>query len=131
MSLQEEEVSIRFNVSDNPWIAKHETITFNRDKILKIASSIAAACENKEHYKNSYQYDVDVERAIKEFVVGVENKRPLYMALSKVLSERIALDSSYDDWFNSYVAAKRCLESRIAYGTPGFTEAKRYQALYS
>ena len=129
MSFQK--VTVKFNISDNPWLAKYETLTFSREKLLVIVNAIAAACENKEHYTSSYSYNHDVETAIKDFVVGVENKRPLYMALSKVLSERIALDSSYDDWFNSYVAAKRCLESKIAYGTPGFTEAKRYQALYN
>ena len=129
MSFQK--VTIKFNISDNPWLAKYETLTFSREKLLVIVNAITAACENKEHYKSSYQYDSDVEASIKDFVIGIENKRPLYMALSKVLSERIVLDESFNDWHNSYVAAKRCLESKIAYGTPGFIEAKRYQALYN
>jgi hypothetical protein len=123
------EITIKFNTSDNPWIESYETITFSKEKLMPIVKAISSACEGKTHYENSYQYDRDVDNAIKSCNITVVNRRPLYMAISKILTQEIS-KRDMKNWHDSCIAAKRTLECKIAYMTPGFIEAKRYNEMY-
>ena len=123
------EITIKFNTSDNPWLASYETITFSKEKLMPIVKAISSACEGKTHYENSYQYDRDINNAIKSCNITVVNRRPLYMAISKILTQEIA-KRDMKNWHDSCIAAKRTLERKIAYMTPGFIEAKRYNEIY-
>jgi len=120
-------IIVKYNVSDNPWIQRYETITFNREKLLPIVESLINSCENKD-YKNSYQYDKHVNIILDN--IEVANKRPVYMAIIKLLDEKIIAQSKYN-WHDGATAVKRCLECKIAYSTPGFIEAKRYNELFN
>ena len=52
------------------------------------------------------------------------------MAIIKLLDEKIIAQSKYN-WHDGATAVRRCLECKIAYSTPGFIEAKRYNELFN
>lgn len=124
-----EDLVINLNVSDNPWLPIYETFTFNREMIEDIAAEYVLACSGKEHYQSSYQYDSDVGSVSRKHS-DFGNLRPLYAAVNKVIGEKIR-EEDLRDWHDGHVAAFRTIQSKLAYMTPGFIEAKRYQSLYS
>ena len=122
-------ITIKISVGDNPWIPTYETFTFNRSLIEDIAAVFVEACSGKLNYDSAYQYNVDVERVAKKYS-DFGSLRPLYTAVNKVVGERIS-EEGLRGWHDGHVAAFRTIESKLAYMSPGFIEAKRYQALYS
>ena len=97
--------------------------------IEDIAAEYVLACSGKEHYQSSYQYDSDVGNVSRKHS-DFGNLRPLYAAVNKVIGEKIR-EEDLCDWHDGHVAAFRTIRSKLAYMTPGFIEAKRYQSLYS
>jgi hypothetical protein len=124
-----EDLVIKLNVSDNPWLPIYETFSFNRMLIENIAADFVEACSDKINYESSYQYDVDIARVAKKYS-DFGSLRPLYTAVNKVIGEKIK-EEVLRDWHDGHVAAFRTIGCKLAYMTPGFIEAKRYQSLYS
>jgi len=123
-------ISIQINVSDNPWISRYETINFSRSKIQDIVDKIILNCSDKEDYTSAYQYDSHIRDAMSSIPNDLGSRRPLYYALIKLIIEQTPETEVELSWSNPYVAAERSLRSFIAYSTPGFIEAKRYNELY-
>lgn len=118
---------IKVNVSENPWVSSYKEFEFSRKKLSPITDKIVELCSNKK-YTASYQYGNDVSKAIEDFWDNsCGSVIPLYKALILLLSEKINKSLG---WHDGATAAIRVLNTRIAYATPGFIEAKRYNELY-
>jgi hypothetical protein len=122
-------ITINLNVSDNPWLPSYESFSFKRELIEDIASEYVEVCSGKDHYKSSYEYDSDIDRVSRKHS-DFGSLRPLYAAVNRVIGERIK-EECLRGWHDGHVAAFRTIECKLAYMSPGFIEAKRYQALYS
>lgn len=122
-----ESIVVKFNTSDNPWIQKIEEAEFSREKIENIAKNLVAECTGK-NYTSSFQYGEHVSFVLEKFWDNTCGSIiPFYKALLVVLFEMYNPD---DGWDGGATAAIRCIETRLAYATPGFIEAKRYNELY-
>jgi hypothetical protein len=118
---------VKFNTSDNPWIQKIEEAEFSREKIESIAKSLIVECTGRD-YTSSFQYGKHVSFVIeKVWDSTCGSIIPFYKALLIVLREMYNPD---DGWNGGATAAIRCIETRLAYASPGFIEAKRYNELY-
>ena len=120
-------IKVKFNTSDNPWIQKIQEVEFSREKIENIAKDLASECTGRD-YRSSYQYDKHVSYILeKSWDNSCGSIIPFYKALLVVLREIYNPD---DGWDGGPTAAIRCIETSLAYATPGFIEAKRYNEIY-
>ena len=123
-------IIIAINISDNPWISKYETMEFSKSKLQPVVNEIISSCSDKDHYTSAHQYDQGIRDAMSSVPGDLGSRRPLYYALLKLIIEQTPKSETELPWSNPYVAAERSLRSFIAYSTPGFIEAKRYNELY-
>ena len=120
-------ITVKVNVSDNPWISSYKEFSFSREKIEPIAVNLVVECEGRD-YQSSYLYSSHVSSVIeKSWDKTCGSVIPLYKALLVVLRE---LQKPDEGWDGGATAAIRCLETSMAYATPGFIEAKRYNEMY-
>jgi len=120
-------IKVKVNVSDNPWISSYKEFSFSREKIESIAKNLVVECTGRD-YTASHSYNKHVSFAMeKVWDSSCGSIIPLYKALIIVLRE---LQMPDEGWSGGATAAIRCLESSIAYATPGFIEAKRYNEIY-
>ena len=118
---------VKVNISENPWISSYKEFSFSRSKIESIAKDLVNECSNK-NYSASYSYGKHVSSVMeKVWDSTCGSIIPLYKALLVVLKE---LQQPDEGWHGGATAAIRCIESRMAYATPGFIEAKRYNEIY-
>ena len=120
-------ITVRFNTSDNPWIAKYEEVTFSRKKLQHIVDEIIESCSDK-NYSSAHSYNKHIADAIHIQKLEVGSRRPLMLALKSMISEQSPKDGL--TWNNAYVASIRSLDHLIAYSTPGFIEARAYNEIY-
>jgi|TARA_B100001094_G_scaffold323508_1_gene374520 hypothetical protein len=122
-----ESITVKVNVSDNPWIASYKEFSFSREKIEPIAKKLVVECTGRD-YKASHSYGKHVSFVMeKSWDNTCGSIIPLYKSLLVVLKE---LKKPDEGWSGGATAAIRCIESRMAYATPGFIEAKRYSEIY-
>lgn len=120
-------LKVRVNTSDNPWISKYIDVSFNREKIESIAKDLIAECSGKD-YTTSWAYTGHVTQILdKTWDSTCGSIIPFYKALIIVLKE---LQKPDEGWHGGATAAIRCLETRLAYASPSFVEALRYNELY-
>ena len=120
-------IKVKVNVSDNPWISSYKEFSFSREKIESIAKNLVVECTGRD-YTASHSYNKHVSFAMeKVWDSSCGSIIPLYKALTIVLRE---IQMPDEGWSGGATAAIRCLESSIAYATPGFIEAKRYNEIY-
>ena len=120
-------IVVKANVSDNPWVSSYKEFSFSRKKIESIAKDLVVECTGRD-YSASYAYGKHVSFVMeKSWDSTCGSIIPLYKALLVVLRE---LQKPDEGWSGGATAAIRCIESRMAYATPGFIEAKRYNELY-
>ena len=120
-------MTVRFNTSDNPWIAKYEDVTFSRKKLQHIVDDIVKSCSDKK-YSASHSYNKHITEAIYKEKTNIGSRRPLMLALKNMLNEQ--KPAGVLSWDNSYKSAIRSLDELIAYSTPGFIEARAYNEIY-
>ena len=122
-----ESIIVKVNVSDNPWISSYKEFSFSREKIETIAKNLVVECTGRD-YTASHSYGKHVSFVIeKVWDSTCGSIIPLYKALLVVLRD---LQDPDEGWSGGATAAMRCIESRMAYASPGFIEAKRYNELY-
>lgn len=123
-----ETFTIKYNASDNPWIPKYTNISFSTEKITKIANEMIEACRDKD-YSASYHYNRHVENIISNhWNEDLGAIRPFYQAVLTLLKSLDVEDPN--SWHDGNIAARRVLQTKIAYSMPGFIEAKRYNELF-
>jgi len=124
---KETNIIIKFDTSPSPWSTNYQEIEFSRDKIETIADELINECSGKD-YTASYAYGKHVSKVIEiHWDNTCGSVIPLYKALIQVLKEK---REPKENWYGGATSAIRCLQTRIAYATPGFVEAKRYRELY-
>ena len=122
-----ESIVVKVNISDNPWLSRYKEFSFSREKIESIAKDLVVECTGRD-YTASYAYGKHVSFVMeKSWDSTCGSIIPLYKALLVVLKE---LQKPDEGWSGGATAAIRCIESRMAYSSPGFIEAKRYNELY-
>ena len=118
---------IKVNVSDNPWISRYKEFSFSREKIEDVAKKLVVECTGRD-YKDSHSYNKHVSFVIeKSWDKSCGSIRPFYKALHVVLKE---IQKPDEGWSGGATAAIRSIESKMAYATSGFVEAKRYNEMY-
>ena len=122
-----ESIVVKVNVSDNPWLASYKEFSFSKEKIVTIAKDLVVECTGRD-YKSSHDYGKHVSFVMeKSWDNTCGSIIPLYKALLVVLRE---IQKPDEGWSGGATASIRCIESRMAYATPGFIEAKRYNEIY-
>lgn len=120
-------VRVEVNVSDSPWLTKYQTFEFDRSKIVPIVNELVKECSGRD-YDTAHYYDRHVDKVLKKhWDSSCGSIRPFYLALLVLLRE---LEDPDEGWRGGAAAAIRCLETRLAYSTPGFIEAKLYSEIY-
>ena len=119
---------VKARVNTNPWIPKYTDVVFSREKIKLIVDEMIKECSDK-NYNASYNYDKHVNQVIsKHWNKDSGCIRPFYQALLYILKDTPVEDSN--NWHDGNIAARRVVECKIAYSTPGFVEARRYNEIY-
>lgn len=120
-------IIVKVNTSENPWRTHLQTFEFSREKITPVAKDLIVECTGRD-YNASYAYGKHVSYVMEKYWDSTCGSiRPFYQAVLIVLKE---LKNPDEGWHGGATAAIRCLESRLAYSTPGFIEAKRYNEVY-
>ena len=120
-------LSVKVNISDNPWLPKYKDFSFSKDKMKNIAKDLISNCSNKD-YTAAWSYSGHVTQVLdKTWDDSCGSIIPFYKALLVILKE---LQQPNEGWHGGATASIRCIETRLAYATPGFIEAKRYNELY-
>lgn len=120
-------IIVKVNTSDNPWLASYQTFEFDRDKIDPVAKDLIVECTGRD-YKASHDYGKHVSYVMEKYWDSTCGSiQPFYKAVLVILRE---LKKPDEGWHGGATAAIRCLETRMAYSTPGFIEAKRYNEIY-
>ena len=119
--------TIEFDSNPSPWFNTYIEISFSKIKLQPIIDNLVSECSNR-NFKASYSYDPIVNKIIKEsWDENCGSIRPYLKALHTMLLEQKQKDAG---WADGYVAAARSINSRIAWSTPGFVEARIYNDVY-
>lgn len=122
-------LTIKFDTNPSPWFQNWIEINFSRSKIQPIVDELVIACSNK-NYTSSYQYNSIVDSVVdKHYNEELGSMRPLLKAVSVLIFEQYPPQEELS-WSNGHVAALRSLKDKMAWMTPGFAEAVRYNQIY-
>ena len=119
--------TIKFDTNPSPWFNNYVEISFSRSKLQSIVDELVKECSNRD-FNASYSYDQIVGKVIKKnWDKTCGNIRPLLKALRKMILEQQPENANWND---GHVAAARSIYGQIAWSTPGFAEARRYNEIY-
>ena len=119
---------VKARVNTDPWLPKYTNVVFSRSKIKLIVDEMIEECSGKD-YSASYNYDKHVNHIIsKHWSKDISCIEPFYKALLYMLKDIPVKDPN--NWHDGNIAARRVVECKIAYSTPGFVEARRYNETY-
>ena len=112
--------------SGNPWI-KGPLVKVNRAQATHIADVAAEVAESfRGKFKTAWMYDKPVFNAVVDMLPeDTREREAMFRAVQVVLSK----NANCSDWYDGGYAAYRCFQTRNAYATPGFIEAKRYSEM--
>ena len=120
-------LTIKFDTNPSPWFSDYVEISFSKSKLQPIVDELVKECSDKD-YQSSYSYDPIVERVInKSWDEDCGSMRPFLKALYKLITDQYPEKT---DWHNGHVAAARSINSKMAWMTPGFVEARRYHDMF-
>ena len=120
-------LTIKFDTHPSPWFNNYVEIVFSKSKLQPIVDELVKECSGKD-YQSSYSYDPIVERVIKKsWNEDCGSMRPFLKALHKLIVDQYPEDTN---WHNGHVAAARSINSKMAWMSPGFVEARRYHDMY-
>ncbi len=119
--------TIKFDTNPSPWFNEYVKLSFSKSKLQPVVDELVKECSNKD-YQSSYSYDPIVNTVIKRnWNEDCGSMRPYLKALYKMIVDQYPEDT---DWHNGHVAAARSINSKMAWMTPGFVEARRYNDMY-
>ena len=119
--------TIKFDIEPSPWFNNYIEISFSKKKLQPTVDLLVKECSNK-NFDASYHYDSIVNKVIKDsWNEDCGSIRPYLKALLKVIIDQKPKGAG---WSNGHVAAARSIESKVAWMTPGFVEARRYNDIY-
>ena len=122
-------LTIKFDTDPSPWFQKFVEINFSRKKLQPVVDELISECSNRE-YTSSHQYNSHVDKVInKHYNKELGSMRPFLSAVKKMISEQYPPKEKLS-WSNGHVAACRSLENKMAWMTPRFVEARRYNEIY-
>jgi len=120
-------LTIKFDTNPSPWFNTYVEISFSKSKLQPIVDELVKECSNKD-YQSSYSYDPIVNNIIKKsWNEECGSIRPFLKALHKMIADQCPDNA---DWHNGHVASARAINSKLAWLSPGFVEARRYNDLY-
>ena len=118
---------IKMDTNPSPWFNNYVEISFSKSKLQPIVDELVKECSNKD-YQSSYSYDPIVERVIKKnWNEDCGSMRPFLKALYTLITDQYPEKT---DWHNGHVAAARSINNKMAWMTPGFAEARKYNEIY-
>ena len=119
--------TIKFDIEPSPWFNNYIEISFSKKKLQPTVDLLVKECSNK-NFDASYHYDSIVNKVIKDsWNEDCGSIRPYLKALLKVIIDQKPKGAG---WSNGHVAAARSIESKVAWMTPGFVEARMYNDIY-
>jgi len=125
--MENDTITIKFDTNPSPWFSDYVELTFSKSKLQPIVDKLVKECSDKD-YQSSYSYDPIVDNIIKKsWNEECGSIRPFLKALHKMITNQCP-DNAY--WNNGHVASARSINSKLAWMTPGFVEARRYNDMY-
>ena len=122
-------ITVELDIEPSPWRNKYVEVSFSIKKLQPMVDEILTGCYGRD-YTASYHYDKHINDVLKKhWNKDLGSMKPLLKALCKIIHQQKPSDKKLD-WRNEYVAAARSITSMLAYMTPGFIEAKRYNEMY-
>ena len=119
--------TINFDTNPSPWFTSYVEISFSRKKLQPVIDNLVEECSNKD-FSASYNYDGIVNKVLeKHWDNSCGSIRPYLKALHKMLLDQKPENAN---WHDGNVAAARSINSKMAWMTPGFIEAKKYNDMY-
>jgi len=119
--------TIKFDTNPSPWFSNYVEMSFSKSKLQPIVDNLVRECSNKD-FDSSYKYDSIVSKVINaSWNEECGSIRPYLKALHRMIIEQTTKGAG---WADGHVAAARSIYSRMAWMTPGFVEARRYNDTY-
>tara|TARA_B100000212_G_C27293527_1_gene498364 strand:+ start:614 stop:997 length:384 start_codon:yes stop_codon:yes gene_type:complete len=119
--------TVKFDTNPSPWFNTYVEIAFSKKKLQPVVDELVKECSNKD-FQSSHSYNSIVDRVIKKsWNEDCGSMRPYLKAIHSLCTSQCPEGA---DWHNGYVAAARSLSNKMAWMTPGFVEAKRYNDIY-
>ena len=118
---------VMFDIESSPWFNNYIEISFSKKKLQPTVDQLVKECSNK-NFDSSYHYDSIVNKVIKDsWNEDCGSIRPYLKALYKMITDQTQKNAG---WSDGHVAAARSINSKMAWMTPGFVEARRYNDMY-
>lgn len=125
--MENDTITIKFDTNPSPWFNDYVELTFSKSKLQPIVDELVKECSDKD-YQSSYNYNHIVDRVInKNWKEDCGSIRPFLKVIYKIIMNQCPKEA---DWHNGHVAAARSINSKMAWMTPGFVEARRYNDIY-
>ena len=120
--------TVKFDTNPSPWFSNYVEISFSKKKLQPVVDELVKECSNKS-FNASYHYDPIVNKVIKSnWKEECGSKRPYLKALLVMIISQYPPHPR--SWSNGHVAVARSLETMIAWATPGFADARKYNEVY-
>ena len=119
--------TIKFDTNPSPWFNTYVEISFSKTKLQPIVDELVKECSGKD-YDSSHSYNSIVDRVInKNWNKDCGSIRPFLKAIHRMITDQSPKNAN---WHNGHVAAARSIDTKMAWMTPGFVEARRYSDMY-
>ena len=120
--------TVKFDDDHSPWFFSYVEISFSKKKLQPVVDELIEECKNK-NFSKSYHYDSIINKVIKRrWREECGSKRPYLKALQLMIESQYPQSSK--SWCDGRTAVARSLESMIAWSTPGFADARKYNDIY-
>lgn len=125
--MENDTITIKFDTNPSPWFNDYVELTFSKSKLQPIVDELVKECSNKD-YQSSYSYNHIVDRIVKKsWKEDCGSIRPFLKVIHKIIMHQCPKEAG---WHNGHVAAARSIDCKMAWMTPGFVEARRYNDIY-
>ena len=125
--MENDTITIKFDTNPSPWFNNYVELSFSKSKLQPIVDQLVKECSNKD-FKSSYSYDSIVSNVIKRnWNEDCGSMRPYLKVIHHMITTQCPEGA---DWHDGHIAAARSIDSKMAWMTPGFVEARRYNDIY-
>ena len=116
--------SIKINISSNPWLPEYKSFFYEEEKYINLVEKIKDTCEKKRGiYKSSLQYDRIVNNMLLSNYSSSKYSDYAYGVYIRVVLDILERKCNKNDWNCGYNTARRIVETRAAWSSPGFYDA--------
>ena len=120
--------AIKINISSNPWIPEYKSFSYNEEDYIALVDCLKSSCEEKRDvYTSSNQYDSLVNKVL---LSNYNSNNYTYGVYLRIVLDILERKCNRSDWYCGYNVARRIVETRAAWSSPGFYDAyKNYSVV--